>query len=339
METKDKKFVIEISTWTVFKLVFILLALWFLFVIKGILAILFIALILTALVAPFAGWLEKKKIPRGLAAIIVYLVLFGLLAGVAAVIIPPISEETKELGKDLPMQWEKLTAHFPWAANYSQSIRSHLKSLETNIPQTLNSAFSKITGVVGGIISFFVILVITYYMTVEEDALKRIFRAVAPSKYQPRALKVINKMQEKVSLWLRGQLILGLIVAVLTYVGLLILRVDYALVLALTAGILEVVPYLGPIIAAIPAIFLGFAQSPILALLVLILYFVIQQAENHILVPKIMQKAVGLNPVFCIIALLVGARVGGFVGVLLAIPVATAISVAIEEIYSETDNK
>jgi len=119
----------------------------------------------------------------------------------------------------------------------------------------------------------------------------------------------------------------------MVYLGLLILGVKYALILALIAAIGEAVPYLGPIMTAIPAVFLAFVQSPIKALLVLILFILVQQLENHILVPKVMQKAVGLNPISSIIALLIGAKIGGIVGMILAIPVATAASVVIYEVW------
>lgn len=334
----SKELLINISTSTILKLVLIVAVLWFIYFIKGILAILFIALILTSLVDPFATWIGKKRIPRGLAVIIVYLILLGILIGFSVIIIPPMLGQTKALIRDFPAHWHNLTQWFSSLVNYElqSGFLDSVKQWENKLPLTLGGAFSKLSSVFGGIISFFVVLVITYYMVVEDDAMKRIFRTTTPRKYQPYLLRIINKIQVKIGLWLRGQLILALIVGSLTYIGLMILGVEYALVLALIAGVLEIVPYLGPIIATIPAVFLGLSHSPLLALLVLILYFVIQQAENHILVPKIMQKAIGLNPVFCIISLLVGAKIVGLVGVILAIPVATAISVIIEDRYENS---
>ena len=144
-------------------------------------------------------------------------------------------------------------------------------------------------------------------------------------------MDVFNRMQKKLGLWLRGQLILCLVIFILTYIGLLILGVKYALIIAVIAGLTEFIPYLGPVLGAIPAVFIAFTQSPTLALFTAILYIIIQQIENNFLVPKIMQKAVGLNPIVSIVAIMIGFSVGGVVGALLSIPVATAGTVLVED--------
>ncbi len=145
----------------------------------------------------------------------------------------------------------------------------------------------------------------------------------------------MKKMSKKMGEWLRGQLILGLIVALAVYVGLTFLGVKYALVLALMAGVLEVIPYVGPIISLVPALFIGFAQSPVIGVLVVVLYVVIQQVENHILVPKVMQKVTGLNPIISILALLVGLKAGGLAGAILAIPLAMMGVVILEDLFRD----
>jgi predicted PurR-regulated permease PerM len=220
-----------------------------------------------------------------------------------------------------------------------KELDSGVSAIKDNLSQILGSVFSTVASVFGGIVSFFVVLVITFYMTVEETALKRTITFILPEKYHPFTLQLINKVQRKIGDWLKGQLLLSLILGILVYVGLLILGVQYALVLAVVAAIGEFIPYLGPVIAAIPAIFLTFAESPLKGVFVLILYVIIQQIENQILVPKVMQRVVGLNPIISIIALLVGAKIAGIVGVILAIPVATAISVIANEIWQAREVK
>jgi predicted PurR-regulated permease PerM len=131
-----------------------------------------------------------------------------------------------------------------------------------------------------------------------------------------------------------GQLILSVSIFTLTYVGLLILDVEYALVLALIAGLLEIVPYIGPIIAVIPAAFFAFVQNPPLALAVLILYIVVQQLENHVLVPMIMSKSVGLNPILVILGILVGGSLGGLLGAIIAVPLLSGIQVFVNDLFN-----
>jgi len=191
--------------------------------------------------------------------------------------------------------------------------------------------FSTVSGIFGGIVSFFIVLVVTFYMVVEEDSMKRIVWSLAPPRNQPYIMQLINRMQRQIGYWLRGQLILMFLVGFLTWVGLLFLMPEYVLALGLIAGVTEFVPYLGPMLGAIPAVFLAFTVSPFLALLVVILYLIIQQVEGNILVPKIMERAVGLNPIISIAVLMAGLVLGGIIGGLLSIPVATALSVFLKD--------
>jgi len=185
-------------------------------------------------------------------------------------------------------------------------------------------------------VALFAVLIITFYMTLEEDGMKKFVKSIAPLKYQPYLISKVKRVQVKMGMWLRGQLILSLILGVLAYIGLLIIGVDYALVLALLVAVTEFIPYVGPIIGGIPAVFIAFTQSPVKAGIVVVLYVVIQQLENSVISPKVMQKAVGLNPIIIILALLVGGTIGGFAGVILAIPAVTIISVFVEDFF---DNK
>ena len=162
--------------------------------------------------------------------------------------------------------------------------------------------------------------------------MKRFIRSLTPTRHQPYISQLINKMQVKMGYWLRGQLLLSVIIFFMVFIVLSIFGIKYALILALTAGIFEIIPYLGPLISAIPAVFFAFAQSPSKALLVVLLYFIIQRIENDIIVPKVLGKSIGLNPLVVIFAILIGARVGGVVGALLAVPVVTALSVYFEDL-------
>jgi predicted PurR-regulated permease PerM len=176
-------------------------------------------------------------------------------------------------------------------------------------------------------------------MVVEEKDLKGVARLLIPVRYQPYLFQVAGRMKEKMSAWLKGQLILCLIIGLAVFTGLSILGVKYALVLGLIAGFLEIIPYVGPWIAAIFAVFIALGQSPMLALFVLIMFAVIQWSENNLLVPKIMQKAVGLNPIISILAIITGAKIAGFLGVLFAIPIASALSIFLQDFFNKDEEK
>jgi len=339
MEINKRPININISTVTIIKIILIFLLLYFLYLVKDILAILFVALIFASAVDPWVDWLQRKKIPRAVSVLFIYLILFAVVSSVIYLIIPPIAQEISELSINFPRYFDKIISTFSALKDYSarhgvlDNIKDSLGAISTNLQVAAGGIFSTVSGIFGSIVSFFLVLVMTFYMIVEENAIKKLVWSIAPAKHKPYIMQLINRMQKKIGLWLRGQLVLSLVIFILTYLGLLILGVKYALVLALIAGLTEFVPYLGPLLGSIPAIFLALTQSPMLALFVIALYYIIQLVENNILVPKIMQKAVGLNPIVSIAVLLIGFKVAGVIGAILSIPVATAISVFIKDIF------
>lgn len=332
---------INISVWTIIKIVLTLVGLVLAYYLREIFAIVFVAFMLAALIDPLADWFEKHKIPRGLAVLLICVVLFGAFTGMIFLLIPPILDQITEFSRDFAGYWEKISLSFAslerWGAEkgISESIRNSVVSLEAGIAKWVSGLFATITGIVGGIAAFVVILVLTFYMVVEEEAIKRIIRDLLPEKRWDYAIARGSEVKKKLGDWLRGQLVLCCIIGLFVYIGLLILGVDYALALGVFAGFTEMIPYVGPVLGAIPAVFLAFADSPVKAFFVVVFYFIIQQLENNLLVPKVMQKATGINPVVSIIALLIGVKLAGFIGVLLAIPLTTAASVFVKDFYSK----
>lgn len=346
MDTSKRPIYINITAMGVVKVILIFILFYLLFLVREILAILFISLVLASAFDPWVDWMQKRRIPRALGILIIYLILFLVVGSVISLLIPPIVAQATELAQDFPKVIEKVVSSFSSLKMYAQehgfldNVKSYFGSLSSNIESTASGIFSTVTGVIGGIVTFFLILVITFYMVVEENALKKIIYSVVPAKHQVYTMHLINRMQIKVGLWLRGQLILSLIIFVLTYVALTTVdvitgKMEYALVLALLAGLTEFVPYLGPTIAAIPAVFLAFTVSPMMAITIAILYYVIQLIENNIIVPKLMQKVVGLNPIISIAVLLIGFKLAGIIGAILSIPVATAVAVFIRDIFEQ----
>ena len=335
---KNQMMTISISTSTIIKLVLVLLALFFLWLIRDILAILFVAIILAALIDPLADWFERHKIPRALSVILIYVVLIALVSLILILLIPPIVEEFGQLAENFGVYWESIGSWFrsfelfTFDQGVPSGLEKGIESISENLSSAVGKVFGTITGFIGGIAATILILVITFYMVVEEQSARKAYHSLAPAKYQPYIAQLTSRMKKKIGDWLRGEIILALIVGTLVFIALKILGVNYALLLAIFAGMAEFVPYLGPVLGAIPAIFIAFAQSPLKALLVLAVFILIQQLENHLIYPKVMQKAVGLNPVVSIIALLIGAKVGGVVGVLLAIPVATVVNVFVQDL-------
>lgn len=330
----DKSQTINISIISILKILALLLALMFLYMIRDVLAILFVAVIFGAAIDPWVDWFQSKKIPRFASILGIYVLFFGILALVVVLLVPGMATEFAGLTRDFPSYYQKIIGgveEFQGENVTGQDFKNILESWAANIGQTTRSIFSTIGGIFGGFISIFAVLVVTFYLIVKKDNMRNFLQAVTPLRYQPYVMQLYVRMQKKIGSWLRGQIVLMAVIAILSYIGLLILGVKYALLLALLAGLMEIIPYLGPIIGAIPAVLIGFTQSPLKVFLVIILYIVIQQLENNLIVPKVMKRAVGLNPIVVILVILIGAKIAGIVGALVAVPVATAFSVLVKD--------
>jgi len=330
---------INITTSGIIKVILVFILFYFLFIIRDILAILFISLILSSSIDPLVDMMQKKKISRSVGVIIIYLVLFLIFGGIIYLIIPPIIEQSSELSQKFPIldtavKWFNSIKDIFFENGILGFFEENFTTLTPNLQNAASGVFNTVTGIFGTIFSFFLILVMTFYMTVEENSIKKIVWSLAPKKNQVYIMHLVNRMQKKIGLWIRGQLILSLIIFILTFVGLSILGVKYALILALIAGLTEFVPYLGPIFASIPALFLSFTQGGFTFMIFVgVLYYIIQLVENNIIVPKLMQRVVGLNPIIIIAVLMIGFQVAGPVGAILSIPVATALNVFISDFF------
>ena len=333
--------VISISTGTFLKAAGIVVLLWFVWYIRSIVAIFLVSLLLAALIEPFADWFSKRNIPRSLAVLIVYVVLIAFLTVIGIVLIPVIANQFSQLianisvfskeAADVLAQFQTFSAQHGLSENLAASIQS----IEDGFSKSVGSLFTTVTGLVSGIATIFIILVLTFYMVADGEKMTKYFKSLAPVEYQPYVSELLKKLEQKIGAWLRGQFLLGFVIGLASFIGLSILGVRYALLLAIIAGFCEMIPYVGPVFSAIPAMIIAFAQAPALALVVGAMYLVIQQLENHLLVPKIMQKVTGLNPIVSIVALLVGVKVGGIFGAFFAIPIATMIMVILDDIFKE----
>ncbi len=276
---------------------------------------------------------------RGGAVILLYAVILALIAVILTSLVPAAVAETRDLLKNADAIWASLLntlgplRDFVASHGLSDSLKEYLAGAGSGVSVAAGGIVATIRGFFSGIVSLIIVLVVTFYLVVSEDAMKRLFHTVAPEAYQPYLTDLFSRIEKSIGAWARGQLVLSVIVGSAVYVTLKILGVKYALVLALAAGIAESIPYIGPAISAIPAVLIALTQSPPKGLLTGAMYVVIQQTENHILVPKVMQKITGLHPIVSIFALLIGVKVAGLIGALLAIPVAMAVGVVFEDVF------
>ncbi|MBI4117922.1 MAG: AI-2E family transporter [Parcubacteria group bacterium] len=322
---------ITISTETIFKTILIVLLFVALYVLIDLVLVLLAAVVIASSIEPATQFLGKYRIPRVIAVLIMYATLITLLFGVLYFFLPPLVEDMSAFLAVLPEHVQRIENDLLGEDRFTNGIPGGL-SLE-NAVNELRSSLSVVSGgfvqtisaVFGGLFSFILILVFSFYLAVQERGIENFLRLISPVRHERRIINLWERTQMKIGLWMQGQLLLGLIVGILVYLGLTIIGVKYALLLAVLAAVFELIPLFGPLLAAIPAVILGFLESVPLGLMVMGLYAIIQQFENHLIYPLVVRKVVGVSPILVIIALIVGGELAGFLGLILAVPVAAAL--------------
>lgn len=317
---------IYISPWAIVKVILILIAFYLLYLIKDILLLFFMVLILSAAFMPIINSWEKK-IKRIPAVIALSLIIFGLLAFISYIVFPPLVTQVAAFIQSLP----DIIKNIDFLSSHEELIYSSLKSFTNNTAGITGNFVTITTSVFGGVFAFLTVIVMTIYLLLDKNGFQKVVKATIPQNSREQVMIVAHKMAEKVGSWFSGQLLLCLSIAIIDLIGLLIIGVPYALTLALLSGVLEIIPVVGPIMAGLVAALVALSISPVQALFVIILYIVVQQIENTVLVPNIMKKAVGLSPVIIILAVLIGAKLLGLIGALLAVPIVAVLSVAMAE--------
>ncbi|MEK9157597.1 MAG: AI-2E family transporter, partial [Patescibacteria group bacterium] len=316
------------------------------YILKDVLIIFLFALVIASGISPFANWLDARKFPRVLGVLGLYLIILGLAAFILSLVIPYISDDIRRLIGSLPIVVERVSSSLdnvqqssPQYLDFLGELQNILEGLSSYLQQASQSVVGLIVSIFGGVFSFVSILIISFYLAVTKKGIEVFLGSVVPEKYEGYVVSLWKRTEVKVGQWLQAQLLLGLIVGLMVYIGLSLMHIKFALLLSLLVMVLELVPMVGPVVAAIPAVILAFIQSPTLGLWVVILYIVIQQLENHILVPYIMGKRLGLNPVVVIIALLVGSKLAGIPGMILAVPISTILVEVLDDVARQKESR
>ncbi|MBI4079453.1 MAG: AI-2E family transporter [Candidatus Levybacteria bacterium] len=314
-----------------FSAIVFLLFLWFLFEIRGILIALFIAYIITAALAPFADFLRKKRVPKSLAVLIPYLTTIVLLLALIIPLIPFFLAQLQSLFSSFPSYLDSAARIFGVSVNASQ-VRGFF---EQELASISRNAVLLTTSVFGGLFSVLTVLIISLYLLGDHEKIKDDIVRLFAKQRQAKIYKIFSQVEEKLGAWLRGQVILSLFIGFITWIALTVIDLDFALPLALLAGMLEIIPTMGPIIAAVPAVIVALTVSPTTALVVVVIYMLIQAVENNILVPRIMEKAVGLHPVAVILGVIIGSKLLGVAGALLSIPFISLVVVVYRNLTTD----
>ena len=327
---------------------------WFLMQIQSIIILFLIATFIAITINPLVDRLQSWHVPRILGILLIYVAFFGVVGTVISSFIPILTTEIPALVTSI-LSW--VHTNFSIDTSFVQNQITQLQDYLNNIQQNLTkenlqtgyslissigqNAFVVFKGIAGGIITLVFILVIAFFMVLEEDGIKRFFLALFPRRHHPYITEKAALVEQKFGAWVRGIVILMLAMGVVSYIAFSIIGVHYALSLAMLVGLGELLPYVGPIISLTPALIIAGNQGGIvMAIAILITYVVLQQLENNVLVPVVMEKAVGLSPVVIMFAMFVGSSfpeyINPIVGIILSVPVTTAISIFVYD-YTERE--
>jgi predicted PurR-regulated permease PerM len=323
---------------------------WCAFLVRDVLLIIYVSGLLAIGFSPIIRLIERQKVlpigtrrlPRWLAILVLYLTIIGTLTGVGFMVMPPLIEQSQQLVKALPEMFNRvqdfliakglLSEHLSWQEAVA-------KAPSGGSGEAVGTVLGAVAGVVGGLVGLLTILILTFYILVDADDLRDTMLRLFAPRERARVAAASRDITVKVSAWLGGQLLLGGIIGATSAIGLWLLGIPFFYVLALISGIGELIPVVGPILAAIPAVAVAATVSLNKVLLVVVFFIIQQQFENHVLVPKVMERQVGVSAVTVIVALLIGGKLLGIIGAILAVPSAAILQVVLAEIIAARDKE
>ena len=314
---------LDISWETILKVAFAGLVFYLLYLVRDVVVWFLFGLIISVLFNPAINFLRWFRIPRILAVIVIYLSIFGVLGFIIYFTAPVFVFEIKQFSQSLPEYFEKISPFFKGVGIEAlSSVENFTKTLTDNLEQFSVGILNALAGFFGGVASTFFILTIAFFLSLEENVVERTLAVLSPKRHEEYILALFNRCQTKISGWFGARIVACLFVGVITFLVLQLFKIKYAFILGLLAGVLNFVPYLGPLITGILLVlFIGISDTWLKAVFILVIFFLIQQVENNILSPLLTKKFVGLPPVLVLLSLVVGGEIFGLLGAIFAVPV------------------
>ncbi|SES72130.1 sporulation integral membrane protein YtvI [Natronincola peptidivorans] len=345
----EKKNIINVGKRQILKFTFvflILLVIVFMFKIRGlllqILGPFIIAIVIAYILNPLVHYLSKKGIKRLWGVLIVYLTIFTVFLILTLTIIPKITEEVKRLMEvmpkysndtydylhDLYLKYNRNIENLPTEfEGIKDLLQLNIQRIEGLIFGALTSITNIFLNIFSKVIGLILIPILSFYFLKDAEKFKRSIMFLLPKKSRNHVIKIAKDIDEVLGSFIRGQLTVAAFVGILTTISMLVLKVEFAILVGIIAGIANIIPYFGPVIGIIPGVIFALMDGPIKAFWVIIVFTIIQQIESGIIAPKIVGKSVGIHPVFIILVLLIGGRFFGIIGLLIAVPTAAIIKV------------
>ncbi|MGI6343808.1 MAG: AI-2E family transporter [Bacillota bacterium] len=298
------------------------------------------AVLLALLIAPLVELLERRGVPRSLAILLIYLVVILAIVVLGIFVIPAIVSEVEGLVARLPQLFadaqellNSLQERFDWLefeTTLTQVLLDTLQDIQQWLVAVLSGIIPLISSIFSHVITILLVPLLAFYFLKDREIIHRGLENLVPVKSRGRITALFTRIGDTLGTWIRGQMLVGLIVGFIVFVGLEIVGMDFALILGVITTLVDIIPYFGPFIAGAPAVLLALAHSPTMAFKVLLVELIAQQVESQLITPQIMSKQLDLHPLVVIFALLLGGQIGGLLGLLFAVPIAAILKVTVE---------
>lgn len=346
----EKSTTISITTGTIIKGIIILACVWALWVLRDLVLIIITSVILASSIEPGIKFFGRYRVHRIPAVLMIYLGVTAMFFGLIYSFVPPVINEAADIAQNLPtivhsIDQSLFGGNSILAPAFSQGgqtgtaspvVGNLLEKLSGAGDATSRGVLVTASAIFGGVFSFILIVVLSFYFAMQERGIENFIRIIIPFNNESYAIDLWSRSKAKIGKWMQGQLLLGVLIFVLVYLGLTIFGVPYAMTLALLAGLFEIIPVFGPILSSIPGVILAFTTGgATLAIIIAAFYLLVQQFESHLIYPLVVRKVVGVPPILVILALIIGGELAGVLGILISVPVAAALMEFVEDIERE----
>ena len=330
----DRDIRFSITPGAVFMTLLIVAGAYVFWLLRDLVLLVLTAIVIASAIEPGVAFFVRHRIPRFISALLVYVLVFGSVFSIIYFFFPPIIADAAGFLSAMPKYLDTLNLSAPFSnITSATSLISNAQETQSfvNTLLSLQSVFSASTGGVvqvlvtffGGIFSLVLVIVLSFYFALQDTGVDDFLRLVMPVKYEEYSVDLWRRSQKKIGLWMQGQILLSVIVGILVYLGFLIIGIPYALLLSVFTAIAEIIPVFGSLIAGTVAVIVAYSNGGVpLGLIVAGLYIVVNQFESNLIYPLIVKKIVGIPPLLVIVALIAGGTLGGFLGVLLSVPLA-----------------
>jgi predicted PurR-regulated permease PerM len=332
-----KEIRVSITPGTVFAALFVIAGAYIFWLLRDLVLLVLTAIVIASAIEPWIAFFIRRHIPRFVAALLVYIIVFGSVFSILYFFFPPIISDAANFLSAMPRYLDTINVTTPFSTitnttgvvgsqSQAQSFIQTLISLQSVFTSSSASILQLFVTFFGGIFSLVLVIVLSFYFALQDTGVDDFLRLVMPVAYEEYSVDLWKRAQKKIGLWMQGQVLLSVIVGILVYLGLLIIGIPYALLLSVFTAIAEIIPVFGSLIAGTVAVIVAYSDGGVsLGLIVAGLYVVVNQFESNLIYPLIVKKIVGIPPLLVIVALIAGYTLAGFLGVLLSVPVAAVV--------------